>query len=57
MSTIAKGNTFEDRVFEAVKKELQGDKLGFSPNRSRAFKKKGYYSRDRDNDIIVDIFR
>ncbi|MCZ4307173.1 restriction endonuclease [Zoogloeaceae bacterium G21618-S1] len=55
MSSTAKGNAFEDKVFEAVKKELNGDRLGLSPSLSSAFKKKGYYSRDRDSNIIVDV--
>jgi Restriction endonuclease len=55
LSSAAKGNAFEDRVFSAVKAELQGDRLGLSPTLARPFKKKGYYSRDRDGQIIVDI--
>lgn len=55
MSSVAKGNAFEDRVFDAVKAELQGDRLGLSPTLAKPFKKKGYYSRDREGDIIVDV--
>ncbi len=55
MSSTARGNAFEDRVYGAVKTELQGDRLGLSPKLASTFKKKGYYSRDRDDEIIVDI--
>lgn len=55
MSTVAKGNAFEDRVFAAISTELSSDRLGLSPTLASAFQKKGYYSRDRDSDIIVDI--
>ena len=55
MSSVAKGNAFEDRVFEAVKRELADDRLGMSPTLARPFKKKGYYSKDRDSDITVDV--
>ena len=55
MSTVAKGNAFENRVFTAITDELNGDRLGLSPTSASAFQKKGYYSRDRDSDIIVDI--
>jgi hypothetical protein len=55
MSSVAKGNAFEDRVFAALKRELLNDGLGLSPKLGRPFKKKGYYSRDRDGEIIVDI--
>lgn len=55
MSTRAKGNDFENRVFDAIQDELAGDRLGLSPAHARAFKRKGYYSRDRDADIVTDI--
>ena len=55
MTTVSKGNAFEDRVFQAIKGELDGDRLGLSPKLAKQFKKKGYYSRDRDNEIIVDV--
>lgn len=55
MSSVAQGNAFEDRVFNAVKAELEGDPLGLSPASAKPFKKKGYYSRDRDADIVVDV--
>jgi hypothetical protein len=55
MSSVARGNAFEDRVFEAVKRELASDRLGPSPALAKPFKKKGYYSRDRDAEIIVDV--
>jgi hypothetical protein len=55
MSSIAKGDAFEDRVYKAIKKELNGDRLGLSPKCAKIFKKRKYYSRDRDNDIICDI--
>jgi hypothetical protein len=55
VNTVAKGNAFEDRVFGAVTEELHSDRLGLSPSLAQAFQKKGYYSRDRDSDIVVDI--
>lgn len=55
MSSVSKGNAFEDRVFNTVKQELTNDRLGLSPRQGRPFKKKGYYSKDRDSDIIVDV--
>jgi hypothetical protein len=53
--TIAKGNAFEDRVFQAIRRELDGDRLGLSPKLAKPFKRKGYYSKDRDDEIVVDI--
>jgi hypothetical protein len=55
LSSVAKGTAFEDRVFEAVKGELEADRLGLSPRLAKPFKKKGYYSKDREADIIVDM--
>lgn len=55
MSSVAKGNAFESRVFTAITNELNNERLGLSPKSASAFQKKGYYSRDRDSDIIVDI--
>ena len=55
MSSTAKGNAFEDRVFEAIKYELKNNRLGLSPALALPFKKKGYYSRDRDSEIIIDV--
>ena len=54
-SSTKRGNAFEKRAFQAIKRELKNDWLGLSPRASRPFMKKGYYSRDRDKDIIVDI--
>jgi hypothetical protein len=55
MTSVSKGNAFEDRVFNAISNELKSDGLGVSPRLAKSFKKKGYYSRDRETDIVVDI--
>lgn len=55
MSTVAKGDALEDETFILLKKELEAGRLGISPSSGRIFKKKGYYSRDREKDIVVDI--
>lgn len=55
MSTVAKGHAFEDETFEAIQKELDGGRLGLDPNSARLCKKKGYYSKDREKEIVVDI--
>ncbi len=55
MSSVAKGNAFENRVFAAITNELNNGRLGLASKSSFAFQKKGYYSRDRDSDIVVDI--
>jgi hypothetical protein len=52
---VAKGTAFEDRVFAALDQQLRDDDLRLSPKSAQIFKKKGYYSRDRDDEIVVDI--
>lgn len=55
MSSVARGNAFENRVFAAIAQELGHERLGLAPRACRAYQKKGYYSRDRGADIVVDI--
>lgn len=55
MNTVAKGNRFEEAVYDAIAEELKNDGLGLSPATAKQFRKKGYFSRDRNSDIIVDI--
>ena len=55
MNTIKKGNTFENKVFEYIQKELSNDRLHVLGRRSQAYQKRGYYSRDRQSEIITDI--
>ncbi len=55
MSTLAQGDKFEERVFDALSDELKDDRLGLSPATARLFRKKGYFSRDRKTNIVVDI--
>ena len=42
-------------MFEAVVRELDSGWLGLAPDRCRPFKRKGYHSRDRDDNIILDV--
>ena len=55
MNTVAKGDALEDETFKLLKKELEAGRLGISPSSGKIFKKKGYYSRDREKNIVVDI--
>jgi hypothetical protein len=55
MSSTARGSAFEGRVFAAIENELVGGRLGLRPESTRAFRGKGYHSRDRDDDILTDI--
>ncbi|MEA9914535.1 restriction endonuclease [Xanthomonas campestris pv. raphani] len=55
MSMVAKGTAFETRVHAAIGRELRSSKLGLDPASATLHAKKGYYSRDRDSEIIVDL--
>ncbi|MGX9522808.1 restriction endonuclease [Vibrio mediterranei] len=55
MNTVEKGDKFEDKVFSNIKDLVSSGYLGLNPSCCRLFQKKGYYSKDRDSDIIVDI--
>lgn len=55
MSSVSKGNYFENLVFRNFKEELESDNLFVSGKTSKIFKKKGYFSRDRGTEIITDI--
>lgn len=55
MNTVKKGDKFEDRVFSSISDSLKSGSLGLNPDFCNLFQKKGYYSRDRDSEIVVDI--
>jgi Zn-dependent peptidase ImmA (M78 family) len=54
-SSVQKGNEFEDKVFLAFSLLLSNRELHVSKEGSTIYQKKGYYSRDRQKNIIVDI--
>jgi hypothetical protein len=55
LSSVAKGDAFENRVFDSIKKLVDSGDFALNPSCCRLFQKKGYYSRDRGSDIVVDI--
>ncbi|HUI06137.1 MAG TPA: restriction endonuclease [Verrucomicrobiae bacterium] len=55
MNTVEKGDSFEERVYNAIADLLQNDGLGLSPKKCRLYRKRAYHSRDRGADIVVDI--
>jgi hypothetical protein len=52
---MQKGLSLELRAFEALKHELENNRLGFLPEACRIFHQKGYFSRDRGKDIQIDV--
>lgn len=55
MNTTEKGNLFEDKVYDLLLEALMNDQLFLSSKRSLLFKKKSYYSKDREDNIIFDL--
>lgn len=55
MNKVKKGNIFEDKVFKYITTELSNDRLHVNSSRSKAYQKKGYFSNDRQSEIITDI--
>ena len=55
MSTVKKGDAFENKVFKYINEELSKDRLHVNGKRSNAYQKKGYFSKDRESEIITDI--
>ncbi|MEN5107324.1 ImmA/IrrE family metallo-endopeptidase [Pseudomonas sp. TWI672] len=55
LSTYAKGELFEQKVFDYLSRELEAGNLLFSPQFSTIHRKKKYFSRDRDDFIVFDI--
>jgi Zn-dependent peptidase ImmA (M78 family) len=56
LSTYAKGDRFEEQVFEFLSREInEGRFYVFRPECCKIFRKKGYYSRDREDFIVFDI--
>ena len=55
MNTVEKGDKFEDRVFNLFDDWIRNNKLGVNSENCKIYQKKGYYSKDRESNIIVDI--
>ncbi|SFN94842.1 ImmA/IrrE family metallo-endopeptidase [Xenorhabdus japonica] len=55
MNTVKKGNAFEDEVFKFIQDYVNSGNTWLNPNYCTFHQKKGYYSKDRESDIIVDI--
>jgi hypothetical protein len=54
-SSVAKGNRFEQQVFLLLKRWVQSPDAWVNHANCRLYKKKGYFSTDRDDNIEIDI--
>lgn len=55
MNTVKRGDKLENYVFDFFVREIENNRFFAKKECCRVFKKKGYYSRDREKDIIFDI--
>ncbi|MFA6137096.1 MAG: ImmA/IrrE family metallo-endopeptidase [Sulfurimonas sp.] len=55
MNTVKIGDKFEDKSYDLIEKAINNNEFGISKESAKVFKKKGYYSRDREKDIIFDL--
>lgn len=55
MNTVKKGDKLEEAIYNLFKSDIDSDKFLAKKEYCKIFKSKGYYSRDREKDIIFDI--
>lgn len=55
MNTSKKGNDLEQKVFAQIKEEISEDRFFVNKKHCKLFKKKGYFSKDREKNRVFDI--
>jgi hypothetical protein len=55
MNTFRKGDLFEEKACEILSSAVKALRFGLDPDCCHIERKKGYYSKDRNSDIIFDI--
>ena len=55
LSSVAKGDAFENKVFKLFKSHVLSGEYTLNPNKCQFFIQKGYYSDKRKKEIKVDI--
>ena len=52
MNTVITGNNFEEKSYSLIEKAIKKGELGIDESVSKVYRKKRYYSKDREHDII-----
>lgn len=55
MNTVKIGDKFEDKSYDLIVKAIKNGELGISESTAKVQKKVGYYSKDREKEIIFDL--
>jgi len=51
----SKWHKFEDAVFVSLQRVVKSGDLGLHPERAKVYRAKGYFSKDREKEIITDV--
>lgn len=55
MDTTKKGDKLEDLIFEVFERQISEDRFFSKREFCKIYRKKGYYSKDREKDIVFDV--
>jgi hypothetical protein len=55
VNTVKKGENFESKSKEILKKVIEEERLGHRPEYLRIYEKKKYYSKERKKEIEFDL--
>lgn len=55
MNTVSKGNLFEEKAKQIITTAINEGQLGLIPTCCKVFAKRGYFSRDRNSNIVFDL--
>ena len=55
MTTVQKGDSLEIQIYDLFKTEISADRFWAKKSCCKIFRKKGYFSKDRESNIIFDI--
>ena len=55
MNSVQKGDQLEDKIFNYFKDLIDSDQFLAKKSNCKIFQKKGYYSKDREGNIIFDV--
>ncbi len=55
MSSTLAGDNFEANIFNLFTDEISNERFFARPDCCKIFRKKGYYSKDREKEIVFDV--
>jgi hypothetical protein len=55
MNTVAVGDSLETKIFSLFESEIRNNRFWAKQECCKIFRKKGYYSRDRQTNIVFDV--